>query len=119
MLGTELECPLCDRMEWPEGLVSHRRTKVMDEESAPAGLLRAHSTKRGVWAKIHVLGGELGYWIEQPINTCFTLAKGQVGIIVPEVRHCVALSGTVKFFVEFWRAVNGGRVNHLSRNLTG
>ena len=106
MLAAELECPLCDRMEWPEGLISHRRTKVMDEESVPAGLLRAHSTKRGVWAKIHVLEGALEYRIEDPVNACFTLTKGQVGIIVPEVRHRVAPGRTVKFFVEFWRAVN-------------
>ena len=103
MLGCELDCVRCDRMEWPDGLVAYRRTPEFDEETLPTGLKREHATKRGVWGRIHVVAGVLRYTVSAPVSRSFRLAAPASGIVVPEIRHCVAPDGSVRFFVEFWR----------------
>ena len=103
MLGSELDCVLCDRMEWPDGLVAYRRTPDFDERTIPAGLKREHATKPGVWGRIHVVAGVLRYTVASPISRSFRLAVPASGIVVPQVRHHVAPEGAVRFFVEFWR----------------
>lgn len=102
-LGTVLNCVRCDRMEWPDGFAAFRRTAEFDEKTVPAGLMRNHTTKRGVWARIHVLAGELRYHVGEPLARSFRLATGSSATIVPEVPHRVETIGTVRFFVEFWR----------------
>lgn len=103
MLGSELDCVLCDRMEWPDGLVAYRRTPEFDERTIPAGIKREHATKLGVWGRIHVVAGALRYTVASPISRSFRLAAPASGIVVPQVRHHVAPDGAVRFFVEFWR----------------
>lgn len=103
MLGRELDCLRCDRMEWPDGLVAYRRTPEFDEQTLPMELTREHATKRGVWGRIHVVVGALRYTVAAPVSRSFRLAAPASGIVVPEIRHCVASEGAVRFFVEFWR----------------
>ena len=109
-LGTELNCVRCDRMEWPEGFAAYRRTPEFDEETVPAGLKRNHTTRRGVWASIHVLAGELQYHVGEPVDRSFSVSAGSSAVVVPEVPHRVEISGTVRFFIEFWRAVEDQRL---------
>ena len=104
MLGVKLDCPRCDRMEWPEGFVADGRTREFDEATIPSGLLREHSTKRGVWARIHVVSGTLTYHVGTPIDRCFVVDRAEPGIIIPEVPHRLEAVGPVRFSVEFWRA---------------
>ena len=104
MLGTELDCVRCDRMEWPEGLAAYRRTPDFDETTIPAGLKSEHATKRGVWARIHVVSGALRYRVGAPVRRSFHVEPNSRAVIVPEVRHRVEPVGPVRFFVEFWRA---------------
>ena len=103
MLGRELDCLRCDRMEWPEGLEPHRRTPEFDERSIPGGLRSDHTTKRGVWARIHVLSGMLHYHVGTPIRRSFRVDPSAPAIVVPEVRHRVEPEGAMRFFVEFHR----------------
>ena len=103
MLGRELDCPRCDRMEWPEGLEPHRRTPVFDERSVPAGLRSEHSTKRGIWARIQVLSGALCYHVGVPIERSFRVDPSSPATIVPEFPHRVETPGPVQFFIEFYR----------------
>ena len=105
MQGTELECVRCDRMEWPDGLAAYRRTPEFDETTIPSGLGSEHATKRGVWARIHVVSGTLRYRVGAPIHQSFRIEPGSSAIIVPEVRHRVEPEGPVRFFIEFSRAV--------------
>lgn len=105
MLGTELQCPKCDRLEWPEDLVAYKRTPEFGSESFPAGLARDHSTKTGVWGKIHVLEGTLLYVVQEPATQEFTLTPTLPGIVVPEMRHHVVAQGYARFFVEFFTLV--------------
>ena len=108
MLGTALDCVRCDRMEWPEGLVAYRRTPEFDEKTTPAGLRSEHATKRGVWARIHVVSGALHYRVGAPIHRWFRVVAPSGAVIVPEVPHRVEPDGAVRFFVEFSRRERPG-----------
>ncbi len=84
----------------PEGLTPRRRTPVFDQDSVPAGLLRAHTTKAGVWGRIVVLEGRLRYRLLEPTRREHLLQPGVDGVIPPEVRHEVEPDGPVRFYVE-------------------
>jgi tellurite methyltransferase len=103
-IGASLDCVRCDRREMPDGHAAVRRTAEFDAASVPAALLKSHTTKRGVWALIHVLRGRVEYRVEAPFHTLQTLEAGSRGVVLPEVEHCVAPLGEALFFVEFWRA---------------
>lgn len=103
MLGTELDCVRCDRMEWPEDLVAYRRTREFDERTIPPGFTREHSTRPGVWARIHVVAGALKYHVGSPVDRSFPVEAPESAVIVPGVTHRVENLGPVRFFVEFWR----------------
>lgn len=101
----------------PDTAVPYRRTSEFDEQSVPAGLLRAHSTKAGVWGRIRVLEGRLLYRIlpdagsgdsagdsqgpGQPGGEEVELVPGTDGVIEPTALHQVEPLGRVRFFVEF------------------
>ena len=110
MLGSELDCVRCDRMEWPDGLTTYRRTPEFDAVSLPDGLRSEHATKRGVWGRLHVVEGELTYHVDAPIHRSLRVEPASTAVIVPEVRHRVEPGRTVRFFVEFARVpqVGGG-----------
>lgn len=102
-IGTALDCVRCDRREMPGGYAPYQRTAAFTETSIPAGLLKRHTTKRGVWALIHVTRGRLLYRVCERLEMLETLEPGKPGVVVAEVEHSVAPSGPVEFFVEFWR----------------
>lgn len=102
MLGTTLQCVKCDRLEWPDDLVAYKRTPEFSSEAFPAGLAKDHSTKQGVWGRIHVLEGTLRYIVQEPEVREFMLTPDVAGIVVPEMLHHVAAQGHVRFFVEFF-----------------
>lgn len=102
-LGATRDCVRCDRSEMPEGHRPYHRTGDFTEETVPEALLNRHSTKRGVWALIHLLHGRLGYHVHAPFDRHEVLTPASPGIVLPEVEHHVAPSGPVRFFVEFWR----------------
>ena len=90
-------------MPIPQGYVATRRTPEFTQETVPPALLRAHKTKDGAWALIHVLEGKLRYRVEAPPSEC-VLEPGQPGVIEPQVPHHVEPIGAVRFYVEFYRA---------------
>ena len=102
-IGAPLDCAACDRREIPVGYEPYRRTPHFDETSVPAGLLRQHTTKPGIWARIHVTQGSLDYLLHEPFHARERLTSQSPGIIPPEVEHHLEVSGPVSFYVEFWR----------------
>jgi len=86
----------------PASLVAYKRTPLFDQDSMPAGLRHAHSTKPGLWGLIQVVEGRLLYRVLDPVSEQ-TLTSERPGIVRPEQRHEVAPLGPVKFFVEFYR----------------
>ena len=90
----------------PDGVQPYRRTAVFTQDTVPAGLLKAHSTRDGVWALINVLEGELIYRVTDPRRPASqrVLTPGTLpGVIEPTILHAVEPRGAVRFFVEFHR----------------
>jgi len=87
----------------PKSLVPYKRTPDFTEETVPAGLLRRHTTKAGVWGRICVLEGELLYRILEPTFEHHVLEPGCDGVVEPNVPHEVEPEGPVRFYVEFLR----------------
>lgn len=90
----------------PANATPYRRTETFTESTVPAGLLRAHTTKEGAWALIHVLTGRLRYQITDPrrpaAETVLTPADPP-GVVEPTILHQVEPLGPVEFYVEFHR----------------
>lgn len=93
--------------DWPKGLTPYKRTPEFTETTIPAGLLRAHATKPGTWAQLHLLHGRLRFR-DLDRNTVLDLAPGIHPLIRPEALHAVAPLGPVRFLVEFCRQEDAG-----------
>ncbi len=87
----------------PPGLAPYRRTPDFNAGSVPAGLLAAHSTKEGVWARIVVLEGSLPFRFLEPSEELVVLTPQHPGIVEPTRRHRVEPGPRVRFYVEFHR----------------
>lgn len=90
----------------PEGSVVYKRTPDFNQDTIPEGLLRAHSTKRGVWGRICVTEGMLAYRVldERRLRREWLLTPSRTGVVEPEILHEVEPRGEVTFFVEFLRS---------------
>ena len=93
-------------MALPPDVNPYKRTPEFTEATVPAGLLRDHDTKDGVWGLIHVLEGRLAYRVTDPrrppVETVLT-PTSEPGVVEPTIRHAVEPLGPVRFFVEFHR----------------
>ena len=103
-VGTAIECALCDRAEWPEGLTILGRAGPWDQDSLPAGLRRAHRTAAGRWGRLRVVEGAVDFLFEadDPPPAPLHLVAGASQAIPPEAAHRVVLTGPVRLELEFW-----------------
>ncbi len=85
----------------PGDVKTYKRTDTFTENTVPAGLLKSHNTKAGVWGKIVVLEGELRYRILEPQVEDVVLTVDRFGVVEPQVLHEVLPLGKVSFYVEF------------------
>lgn len=60
----------------PDGLELTRTTKVFDNDTAPAGLLKAHQVAEGVWARLVMHSGSAGFVFEDTPDELITVADG-------------------------------------------
>jgi len=81
-------------------LQPYKRTPTFTEDTVPAGLLRDHSTKAGVYGRICVESGRLRYTDADGERV---LEEGDVAVTQPEQLHAVQPLGSVRFYVEFCR----------------
>lgn len=100
-VGAELDCPLCDRAELPDGLVVVRTAGPFDEGSVPAGLRRAHRVADGTWGRIRVTEGSAGFALETDPLIERRLGPGDTQAIPPGVPHAVSVDGPVVLAVDF------------------
>jgi len=89
--------------ELPKNLNSYKKTAIFNQETVPAGLLKAHTTKAGTWGKINIKSGKLLYVIETEPLESIELSPSRYGVVEPEVPHHVQPLGEVEFFVEFYK----------------
>lgn len=92
----------------PPDVSPYKRTPEFDADSVPAGLLKSHDTRPGVWGRIVVLEGELLYRILEPMLEEVLLTPARHGVVEPTVRHEVVPRPGVRFYVEFHRAPDDG-----------
>ncbi len=78
-----------------------RTTPEFDESTVPAGLLGEHRVAPGVWGRLIVRAGALGFGFEgRPERV---VPAGEHVAIPPDVTHHVRIVGPVRFVVEFHR----------------
>ncbi len=107
--GSPIECPLCDRAERPEGLVILGRGGPWDQDSLPAGLLRAHRTAEGRWGRLRVYDGAVDFRFESDGTPVVHLAAGSEQAIPPGAPHrLVPTGGPFRLEIEFWGRLAGG-----------
>lgn len=87
----------------PEGLRHVRTTDVFDETNHPGGLLRAHRVADGVWGRLVVHTGRLGFVFEDLADQPLSLGAGESLAIPPARLHHVEFDGPVTFAIEFHR----------------
>jgi tellurite resistance-related uncharacterized protein len=85
----------------PSDVAPYKRTPNFTKDTVPAGLLKDHSTAKGVWALIQIENGTLEYTIGE--DEVHTLSPGTNGVVEPTVTHHIRPTGAVSFFVEFYR----------------
>lgn len=102
-LGQELDCPLCDRAELPEGLTLARRAGPFDEASLPAGLRRQHRVASGVWGRLRVHAGHVGFSMATDPPVERVLGPGDDQPIPPGVPHSLRPEEPFRLEVEFLR----------------
>ena len=104
-IGTEIECPLCDRPELPDGLARLRRAGPWDQDTLPGALLGTHRTPEGRWGRLRVLDGSVDFQLVgdgTPARPAVHLGPGSEQLIPPEAPHRLVLVGAVRFELELW-----------------
>lgn len=100
-IGSNIDCPLCDRAELPDGLRLARTAGPFDAESLPAGLRRPHRVAEGTWGVLLVTEGSVAFSMatEPPITR--QLVAGDCQPLPPGVPHAVSVDGPVRLGVDF------------------
>ncbi|HEX4490550.1 MAG TPA: DUF3565 domain-containing protein [Acidimicrobiia bacterium] len=100
-IGTEIECPLCDRAELPDDLHVVRTAGPFDATTLPQGLRRDHRVADDVWGRVRVTSGSARFVTdtEPPIDRL--LRGGDAQPIPPGVAHRVVVEGPVELEVDF------------------
>ncbi len=87
----------------PADVSPYKKTPEFSETTVPAGLLKDHQTKAGVWGKIVIIEGQLEYTIVEPELEVIELSPDQHGVVEPTIFHHIKPLGPVRFYVEFHR----------------
>ncbi len=93
----------CNDSALPAGLELARTTDVFDNNTVPAGLLRAHRVASGIWARLVVRTGNVGFVFEDEPDEPMNIAAGENVVIPPARPHHVELEGPATFVIEFHR----------------
>ena len=78
----------------------YRSTPVFDEHSLPQALLRRHSTKAGVWGRIHVTEGRIRLIILDPPSE-HVIDPAAPMTLLPGQAHQVELMGPMRMRIDF------------------
>lgn len=105
MLGATVDCPRCEWIDLPDGLVVQRTTDEWDETSVPVGLQRDHRVADGVWGRVRVIEGEVTFRFSDggggEAAPEGILRRGQHQLIPPRRPHRLELTGPVRLQVDF------------------
>ncbi len=87
----------------PNSFELARTTDLFTNTTIPVGLLRAHRVASGVWARLVVHTGTVGFVFEDEPDTRLNIDAGD-GVVIPPTRlYHVELDGPATFVIEFHR----------------
>jgi tellurite resistance-related uncharacterized protein len=100
-IGTELDCPRCDRAELPDDLHLIRTAGPFTDTSLPAALRQRHRVGEGTWGSLRVLQGTAGFELETEPPIARRLVAGDRQAIPPSVPHKLTIEGPVELAIDF------------------
>ncbi|MGE3447780.1 MAG: DUF3565 domain-containing protein [Microbacteriaceae bacterium] len=100
-IGAPLDCPLCDRLELPDGLEVVRSAGPFDADTLPAGLRRAHYVADRTWGRLRVLDGVVVFAIETTPPVSVHLHAGDTQPIPPGVAHLLRVDEPFRLVIDF------------------
>ena len=100
-LGTEIDCPLCDRTELPAGLQLTRTAGPFDQDTIPPALRHDHVVGEGHWGCLRVLEGDVGFVMATDPRMELQLKAGDTQAIPPGLPHHLVVEGPVVVAVDF------------------
>jgi tellurite resistance-related uncharacterized protein len=100
-VGTDINCPLCDRAELPGDLQVTRTAGPFDQDTIPPALRKDHIVGEGRWGCLRVIEGGVGFVMatEPPIER--QLVAGDRQAIPPGVAHHLVVDGPAVVAVDF------------------
>ena len=101
-IGEEIDCPLCDRAELPDGLELARTAGPFDEVTLPPGLRRDHLVADRTWGVLRVLQGDVRFTMATRPPVDRRLRAGEHQAIPPRVPHAVQPGGHCRVAVDFF-----------------
>jgi tellurite resistance-related uncharacterized protein len=87
----------------PEGLEHVRTSPTFDETTVPPALLAAHRVASGVWGRLVVDRGIVGFVFEDEPGRRHAVGAGESMVIPPDRPHHLIIDEPVTFAVEFHR----------------
>jgi tellurite resistance-related uncharacterized protein len=90
----------------PDGLEHVRTTDTFDNDTVPAGLLRAHRVAEGVWGRLVVHSGAVNFVFDDEPEHPITVSAGDTVAIPTARQHHLELHEAATFAVEFHRLPN-------------
>jgi tellurite resistance-related uncharacterized protein len=107
-VGAELNCPLCDRAELPEGLHLARTVGPFEADTLPAGLRHRHRVAERTWGCLRVHEGSVWFSMHSDPPLRVRVEAGGRQPIPPGVFHALTVDGPVRLTVDFLLAVPQG-----------
>lgn len=100
-MGGDIDCPLCDRAELPDGLQLARTAGPFDADTVPSGLRKTHYVAVATWGRLRVIEGSVDFTVATEPTIDAHLHAGDVQPIPPQVAHHLTLCGPVVLAVDF------------------
>lgn len=92
----------------PPGSAPYRTLGPFEGATIPAGLLRQHDLKPGVWGILSVEAGTICFCWDDEAGGGRLLVAGDNMLIPPTVAHHLELRGQVVIAIAFWSPAAGG-----------
>lgn len=100
-VGSPIECPLCDRLELPAGLLVVRTAGPFDADSLPQAIRREHRVAERTWGLLRVLDGSVEFEIAATPTVRRRIRAGAEQPIPPTVPHLVHVEGAFELAIDF------------------
>ena len=100
-IGSELDCPLCDRAELPANVIVARTAGPFDAASLPPALRKIHRVPDGKWGVLRVIDGCLGFIMTTDPPIAIRLCAGDTQAIPPSIDHKLTIDRPVMLAIDF------------------